>query len=355
MSDQDISASLVEIVQEAASTGNPLAIIGGNTKAFYGRRMREDAREVSLAEHRGIVTYEPSELFITVRAGTPLSVVTAALDAQNQRLPFEPPEFGEASTIGGVVAAGLSGPRRPWHGAVRDALLGVKMINGKGEILRFGGQVMKNVAGYDLSRLMAGSLGTLGILLEVSLKVKPKYPCRQTVMHEVDCATGIQLLRQWSLRALSFTGACHDGEYLYVRVCGGDDSLRAALEVVDGKPIDNGIEFWGSIRDMTHPFFGEGRLWRLSVPPAAPELNLEGKVLIDWGGAQRWLHSDLPGKVIRQRARELGGHATLFRGHDGEEEVFQPLDPVQLKIHQQLKKSLDPRGIFNPGRLYAAL
>lgn len=355
MADQDISAALVETVKNAIAKKEPLGIVGGNTKAFYGRKTAESARPVEMAAHYGIVSYEPSELYITVRAGTRLSEVNAALEAQNQRLPFEPPEFGQASTIGGVVAAGLSGPRRPWHGAVRDAVLGVKIINGKGEVLRFGGEVMKNVAGYDLSRVMAGAMGTLGILLEVSLKVKPRFPYRQTVAHDVDSERGIKLLRQWSLRALSFTGACHDGERLYVRVCGGQDSLRAALEVVDGATIDNGLELWTSIRDLTHPFFTDQRLWRLSVPPAAPALNLEGRELIDWGGAQRWLHSDLPADAIRQRARGLGGQATLFRGHDGSEEVFHPLDSVQLKIHQQFKKSLDPHGIFNPGRLYANL
>lgn len=352
---EDIATDLVEMVKEAAARKTPLSIAGGDTKSFYGRMPPADAKRVEMSAHRGVVSYEPSELYITVRAGTRLSEVNAMLEAENQRLPFEPPELGESSTIGGVVAAGLSGPRRPWHGAVRDAVLGVKIINGRGEVLRFGGEVMKNVAGYDLSRVIAGSMGTLGILLEVSLKVKPRFPCRQTVVHEVDSETGIRLLRQWSLKALSFTGACHDGDHLYVRVCGGEDSLRAALEVVEGTPIDHGLAFWCSIRDMTHPFFAADRLWRISVPPAAQSLQLEGRELVDWGGAQRWLHTDLPAETVRERARALGGHATLFRGHDGREAIFQPLAPALMKIHQRFKQSLDPHGIFNPGRLYPEL
>lgn len=356
MIESDISQQLAERVREAAAEGQALAIRGGGTKDFYGRRVAQGCASLEVAGHTGVVAYEPTELAITVRAGTRLCEVEALLAASGQQLPFEPPGFGEAATIGGAVAAGLSGPRRPYAGAVRDAVLGVKLINGKGEILEFGGRVMKNVAGYDVSRLMAGSLGTLGVLLEVSLKVLPKAPMERTVTHHMSAEDSVERLMAWSQHALAITAACHDGQTLYLRVCGGERSLAATLSMIGGEPLEDSVGFWRSVREHTHPFFqGEGPLWRISAPPASPPLDLGVPTFKDWGGALRWIRADLPAAKVQARAQALGGHATLFRGHDGKGEVFQPLPPAMLALHRSVKRALDPAGIFNPGRMYAGL
>ena len=356
MSEQDLGPQLAERVRHAAAQRTPLRIRGGGTKDFYGRSPNRDCALLDLSGHQGILAFEPTELVLTARAGTPLSRVEQALADAGQRLPFEPPAFGEAATIGGVVAAGLSGPRRPWGGAVRDAVLGVRIINGRGEVLAFGGQVMKNVAGYDVSRLMAGSMGTLGVLLEVSLKVLPKSALETTVTHRLSATESVERLMQWSQKAQAITAACHDGETLYVRACGGERSLQATLELIGGEPLEDSRTFWRSVREHTHPFFlGEAPLWRVSVPPASPPLDLGVPVFKDWGGALRWARGDLDPGMVRQRAAALGGHATLFRGHDGSAEVFQPLPPALLTLHRRIKQAMDPAGIFNPGRIYGEL
>ncbi len=354
--DHDHTERLCEQVREAAAHGQPLEIIGSGSKRFYGRAAPVDAQPLSVAGHSGIVEYHPSELVVTARAGTRLGAVVSLLERAGQRLPFEPPSFGLESTLGGVVAAGLSGPRRPWHGAVRDAVLGVRMINGRGEALRFGGQVMKNVAGYDVSRLMAGSLGTLGVLLEVSLKVRPRAPRSQTVALEVTAKNGLSLARRWIRQCLPVTGVCHDGERMWLRLSGGDQSLDAAMRVVGGESIDDGDAFWRSVCNLTHPFFDTDLpLWRISLPVGTPAPALPGDAFIDWAGALYWLRSGESATSIRARAETLGGHATLFRGHDGQDEVFHPLPAPLLALHRRLKAALDPEGIFNPGRLYQDL
>lgn len=356
MTDNDLSDKLAEQVHRAVDAGTSLCIRGGGTKDFYGRHVAGDCERLDVYGHTGIITYEPTELALTVRAGTRLAAVEQLLADSGQRLPFEPPAFGETATIGGVVAAGLSGPRRPYGGAVRDAVLGVKIINGRGEILEFGGRVMKNVAGYDVSRLMAGSLGTLGVLLEVSLKVLPRAALEKTVMHKVSAVDSVESLMEWSRHALAITAACHDGENLYVRVCGGERSLQATLDIIGGEPLAESRDFWRSVREQTHPFFrGDEPLWRVSVPPASPPLDLGVPTFKDWGGALRWVRGDLPAAEIRDRAQSMGGHATLFRGHDGTGEVFHPLPPALFTLHRNVKRALDPSGIFNPGRMYAEL
>jgi glycolate oxidase FAD binding subunit len=339
-----MEAVLVEQVRQAISHRQPLCIRGGGSKAFYGRTCAGETLDVS--GHRGIVAYEPTELVITARAGTPLSEIEAVLAANNQMLSFEPPHFSSHATLGGMVASGLSGPRRPWGGSVRDAVLGVKLINGRGEVLRLGGQVMKNVAGYDVSRLMVGALGTLGVLLEVSVKVLPRPACERTLVFEN--ATGPlppDLPISASLQV--------DGQR-YLRLSASARCVELAAELMGGADADPAI--WTAVREQTLPFFQTDLpLWRVSLPAAAPDLDIPGSWLIEWGGAQRWLPTDMPANLLRQRVAALGGHATLFRGHYGSGEVFHPLPPAMLALHRRVKHALDPHGLFNPGRMYAEL
>ena len=347
-----MEAELIERVKRAAAARTPLCIRGGGSKAFYGRHC--DGELLDVSGHRGIVSYAPSELVVTARAGTPLAEIEAVLAEKGQLFPFEPSHFGPGATLGGMVAAGLSGPRRPWGGSVRDAVLGVRLINGRGEALRFGGQVMKNVAGYDLSRLMAGALGTLGVLLEVSLKVLPRPAEERTRAFELDAEAAAARQIEWGRLPLSLSGTLYDGERLFVRLCGSTQGVAAGLEALGGEEVTDGP--WRGAREQTLPFFqGDGPLWRLSLPAAVSALNLPGTSLTEWGGALRWLRTDLPADLVRQRAAALGGHATLFRGHDGRGEVFQPLAPALRVLHMQVKQALDPQGIFNPGRMYAGL
>ncbi|MEW6354534.1 MAG: glycolate oxidase subunit GlcE, partial [Pseudomonadota bacterium] len=326
--DADIGKELQERVREAFARRAPLQISGGGSKNFYGRA--PSGAPLQVGAHRGVIHYLPTELVITARAGTPLTEIETLLAEHRQMLPFEPPHFGPNATLGGAVACGLSGPRRPYSGALRDFVLGVKIINGKGDILRFGGQVMKNVAGFDVARLMAGALGTLGVLLEVSLKVLPR-PEQEITLRRPDTAEqALRRMNAWAGQPLPLSAACFDGAHLYVRLSGTEGGLRAAREAIGGDPVPDGASFWEKLREQELRFFSDAaRLWRLSLPPAAPPLHLPGEWFIDWGGAQRWLKNPLPAEVIRATAARLGGHATLFR--DGERlQVFHPLPPALL-------------------------
>ena len=347
MPDFDASEALLEQVKQARENATPLRIQGGNTKAFLGREVAGEILDTRA--HRGIVSYDPTELVISVRAGTPLSELFAALDAAGQMLPCEPPSFGEGATVGGMIAAGLSGPRRPWSGSVRDFVLGTRVISGLGTHLRFGGEVMKNVAGYDLSRLMVGSYGCLGVLTEVSLKVLPKPRQCLSISLDIDCAHALANLAQWGQQPLPISAASHDGQRLYLRLEGGEGSVTAAHQRLGGEPLDSG--YWADLNEQRLDFFNEGLpLWRLSLPNNLGPLDLPGEQLIDWGGAQRWLKSAADN--IQSRALELGGHATCF-SHGISDTPFQPLAPALLRYHRQLKAQLDPQGLFNPGRMYA--
>ncbi|MGF6223005.1 glycolate oxidase subunit GlcE [Pseudomonas sp. YL-218 TE3947] len=349
MPDFDASEALLEQVKQARENATPLRIQGGNTKAFLGREVAGEILDIRA--HCGIVGYDPTELVISVRAGTPLSELFAALGAKGQMLPCEPPSFGEGATVGGMIAAGLSGPRRPWSGSVRDFVLGTRVISGLGTHLRFGGEVMKNVAGYDLSRLMVGSYGCLGVLTEVSLKVLPKPRQCLSISLDIDCARALANLAQWGQQPLPISAACHDGQRLYLRLEGGEGSVTAAHQRLGGDPLDSG--YWADLNEQRLDFFNEGLpLWRLSLPNNLGPLDLPGEQLIDWGGAQRWLKSAADN--IQSRAHELGGHATCF-SHGVSETPFQPLAPALLRYHRQLKAQLDPQGLFNPGRMYAEL
>lgn len=350
----DIATELQEAVRGAAARGTTLRIAGGGTKDFYGRQT--NGQTLDAGKHRGVLAYEPTELVLTARAGTPLAEIEATLAGKGQMLGFEPPHYGKAATLGGTVACGLSGPRRPWSGSARDFVLGAKILNGRGEILRFGGQVMKNVAGFDVSRLMAGALGTLGVLLEVSLKVLPRPEQEQTLAFPLPPAQAIATMNDWSRQPLPLSAAAHVGDTLYIRISGTGSALRAARVRLGGEPLEKGAEFWREINEQQRQFFaGPQPLWRLSLPAATPPLDLPGKWLLDWGGAQRWLRSDAPAADIRRAAEAAGGHATLFRGGDRREEVFHPLAPALKTLHRNLKQAFDPAGILNPGRLYADL
>jgi len=341
-------------IAEAARSGRPLAIRGGASKAFYGGPEQGEAFDVSA--YRGIVAYEPTELVVTARAGTPLVELAAALAEEGQWLAFEPPHFGPAATVGGMLAAGLSGPRRQAVGAVRDFVLGVKVLTGLGEVLSFGGQVMKNVAGYDVARLMAGSLGTLGVVLEVSLKVLPLPVAERSLRFALDEATALARLNQWGGRPLPISAsAWHDG-VLTLRLSGAAAAVAAAQRELAGEALGDadGEAFWHSLREQRHSFFaGDAPLWRLSLP-SATSVQALGPTLIEWGGAQRWLRGGDP-MGIRAAAAKAGGHATLFRGDQALKRsvgVFQPLTAPLARIHRHLKRAFDPQGVFNAGRMY---
>jgi len=348
--------AIQSLVREAAARKRPLRIRGGGTKDFYGGPLQGEP--LDMTGHRGIVSYEPTELVITARAGTPLAEVETALREKGQMLPFEPPHFGPGATLGGCIVAGLSGPRRAYAGAARDFVLGVRILDGKGDDLHFGGQVMKNVAGYDVSRLMAGSLGTLGILLEVSLKVLPVPPADATRRLPCDQARAIRLMNDWAGKPLPISAtAFRDGE-LAVRLSGAKVAVDAAAGKIGGESVDpaQAERFWAGIREQAGPFFaGNAPLWRLSVKSTTPPLQLSGLQLIEWGGALRWLKSDADAESIREAAARAGGHATLFRAADKSAGAFHPLPPALMKLHANLKRAMDPAGILNPGRLYPDL
>jgi len=349
---KDTSKELQETVLDAIADKRPLCVRGGDSKTFYGGTTRGEPLVVT--NHRGITHYAPTELVVTARAGTPLKELERALAKHRQMLPFEPPHFGDNATLGGTIACGLAGPRRPFAGAARDFVLGVKLLNGRGEILRFGGEVMKNVAGYDLSRLMCGALGTLGVLLEVSLKVLPQPAHHVTVREAMPVDHALESMNRLAGTPLPLSAAGHDGEHRCLRLSGAREAVDAARATLGGEVIDDGDGFWEGLREQRHEFFQSGPpLWRIAQAPASRLLDLAGDWFIDWGGAQRWLVSDAPADDIRTAAETVGGHATLFRANGADDvERFHPLPPALKTLHRNLKLALDPQGILNPGRLY---
>lgn len=357
----DIVSGWAERIRAAAADGVPLRISGGGSKAFYGRAIEREVPEVlEVGAYAGIVAYEPTELVVTVRGGTSLAELETALAARDQFLAFEPPHFGAAATVGGMVAAGLSGPRRASAGALRDFVLGVKLLDGRGEVLRFGGEVMKNVAGYDVSRLVAGSLGTLGVVLEVSLKVLPRPVAEATLCFEATEAEAIDRMNRWGGQPLPVSASAWAQGVLRVRLSGAEAAVRAAHARLGGEALEAeaAAAFWRDLREHEDAgLAGDGvlPLWRLSLPGSAAPLKLAGRQTIEWGGALRWLASDAPAAAIRARAAALGGSATLFRGGDRAGEVFAPLTPALMTLHRRLKAAFDPAGILNPGRLHQGL
>ncbi|QNA87953.1 glycolate oxidase subunit GlcE [Massilia sp. Dwa41.01b] len=337
-------------VRAAAAGKRPLRIRGGGSKDWYGGLLQGAILDTRV--HTGIVDYEPTELVITARCGTPLAEIEATLAERNQMLAFEPPHFGEHATFGGAVAAGLSGPRRANIGAVRDFVLGAQLMDGKGEVLKFGGQVMKNVAGYDVSRLLVGSLGTLGLLLEVSVKVLPRAFAETTLQFQMSEIEALRCLNEWGGQPLPISASCWCEGVLALRLSGAR-AVDAAVVSLGGTVLNDADAFWTALREQQHAFFkGDAPLWRLSVPSTTSAIVLGGPQLIEWGGAQRWLRADSAAfDVIRRAAVAAGGHATLFRGGDKSVGVFQPLAPAVARIHARLKDAFDPAHIFNPGRM----
>ena len=342
----------------AAAAGTALRIRGGGSKDWYGQQLAGDILDTR--SHSGIVDYEPTELVITARCGTPLAEIEEALAERRQMLPFEPPHFGDGATIGGVIASGLSGPRRASAGALSDFVLGTVLMDGKGELLTFGGQVMKNVAGYDVSRLLAGSLGTLGLMLQHSIKVLPLAMRETTLRFALDEITALRRLNEWGGQPLPISASCWCDGVLTVRLAGAEAAVEAATRSLGGAVLDQGWHFWRALREQQHAFFdAPGSLWRLSVPSATGAIILKGPQLIEWGGAQRWLKIGPESAAdaamahnIRRAVAATGGHATLFRGGDKALGVFQPLAPGVARIHARLKAAFDPSQVFNPGRMY---
>lgn len=344
-----------ERIVSAARSRTPLRFRGGGTKDWYGQELTGDVLDTR--SYSGIIDYEPTELVITARCGTPLSEIDAALAAHHQVLAFEPPRFCGAATIGGMVAAGLSGPGRQFSGAVRDFVLGADLMDAQGQELHFGGQVMKNVAGYDVSRLLTGSLGTLGLILQVSLKVLPKPFASATRVFEVDQAAAIGLLNEWGGQPLPLSASAWVNNVLTIRLSGAQAAVDAAQKKLGGAELANGDDFWCDLREQHHAFFADTDepLWRISLPSVASPLALDGVQLIEWGGAQRWYRGSENVASIRAAAIAAGGHASLHRGGDKRDGVFHPLAPAVARIHRNLKASFDPSGIFNPGRMYPDL
>lgn len=364
---QSVLTHFAQQIRAAATAAAPLRLRGGGSKDFYGQRLVGEVLDTRVL--RGVISYEPSELVVTVLAGTPLAELEQLLAGQSQCLPFEPPHFGAGATVGGMVAAGLSGPSRAASGAVRDYVLGVQMLSGQGQLLRFGGQVMKNVAGYDVSRLMVGSMGTLGLITEVSLKVLPRPVAEATIRMECEQADALRRLNAWAGRPLPLDASAWlrlDGRgLLHVRLRGAEAAVRAACLALGGESIDDAQaqRFWQSLREQSAAFFARpdhACLWRLSVPDSTGVMPLAGDdALLEWGGALRWVHAGAAqAPALRDAAARLGGHATLFRraadGTAAAAPVFHPLAPVQQQIHRALQQQFDPAGIFGPERMFAA-
>jgi glycolate oxidase FAD binding subunit len=346
-SSTDIQARVIDAVERRA----PLAIIGGGTKHFLGREAQGE--RLPLGDHRGVIDYHPEELVITARAGTLLSELETLLAEHDQMFAFEPPHFGAAATLGGMIAANLSGPRRPYAGAARDFVLGMRIVNGRGEILRFGGEVMKNVAGYDVSRLVTGAMGTLGVILDVSLKVMPRPRETITLVQPSTPRAAVENLCRWATAPLPISASCIEDEHLYVRLSGAASALAKARATIGGEVLEDADTFWLEVREQRRPFFGgEAPLWRVSLPPAAP-LDLPGKQVIEWGGALHWLKTSAPATTVRAAAAERGGHAMLFRSHVRSFEPYHPLPESLMRLHKRIKAAVDPQGILNRGRMYA--
>jgi len=355
----DAVQSFADRVRAAAAAGARLRLCGGGTKDFYGGAL--EGEPLDTRAHAGVVRYDPTELVITARSGTPLAQLEATLVEQNQMLAFEPPHFardGRGATLGGCVAAGLSGPRRVAAGALRDYVLGAVLLDGRARVMRFGGEVMKNVAGYDVARLLAGSLGTLGVLLEVSLKVLPRPVEELSLRLELSQAAAIAQLNAWGGQPLPISASAWCDGQLQLRLSGAAAAVRAARSVIGGEALDRAAAtaFWESVREQTHAFFaGEAPLWRLALPSTAAPLALTAVPFMEWGGALRWIRTQPGDPNPREAAARAGGNATLFRAQDKSMGAFAPLDAVSTRLHRGLKAAFDPSGIFNRGRMYPDL
>ena len=350
MSDHDHSATLLDAVATARADGEKIRIEGAGTKAKLGRAV--EGKTLDVRNHRGVVSFEPTELVITARIGTTIAELDAALAEKGQILPFEPPRFDGSATLGGTLAAGLSGPRRPFAGAARDVVLGVRVITGKGEHLRFGGEVIKNVAGYDVSRLMVGAFGTLGVITEASIKILPTPALTQTVVLETSPEAAIDELESIAGLSIPLSGLAFADGLIRIRLAGTQAGVASASAMLGGEVLADAEAWWTGLRDHSLDFFsGDLPLWRVVVPAATPHLDVHGQWLLDWSGTQRWLRSNADATVIRAAASAVGGHATCYSGHASE--PFHPLTDGIARLHSRLKDAFDPDRIMNVGRMYA--
>ncbi len=349
MGAQDLSVNLQAQVQQALTDCTPLCIIGGNSKAFYGHPSSATT-PLNLSGHCGIMAYEPSELVVRVRAGTPLHVLESALAEQGQMLGFEPPDFSPHASVGGTIACGFSGPRRPFAGSARDVVLGCQLLNGCAEIVAFGGQVIKNVAGFDVSRLMVGALGQLGVLLDISLRVLPRPEAEMTVCYPLsDANAALERMQDWQRQSWPLSALCYTDGMVKARLSGSEAAIRVAVQKLGGDLMLEGEAFWQALREQQLPFFAQNQnLWRIGFPPATRMLALPGDWLLDWGGAQRWLMTVAPASEIHAAAHAQGGHAICFRSPDKSD--WLRLEPALLALHQRLRQAFDPQGVFNPQR-----
>lgn len=349
-----------EVIQQAGHTGGALRIRGSGSKDWYGQELNGSVLDTR-AWH-GIVDYEPTELVVTVKTGTRLAELEQTLAEKGQMLAFEPPHFGPDATVGGMLACGLSGPRRVSVGAVRDFVLGTSIMDGRGQVLNFGGNVMKNVAGYDVSRLLCGSLGILGLILEVSLKVLPVPPSELTLEFELSEEDALRKLNTWGGQALPISASAWHAGCLYVRLSGAEEAVSAARAVLGGDTLDAiaAKRIWDELREQALAFFQVSEqdarpLWRVSVPSAAPVLDLGATPWIEWGGSLRWVRSDMPAEQLRALVHQHGGNASLFRGGASGVPRLDALSPAAMRVHRALKAGFDPHGVFNPGRMYKEL
>lgn len=348
----DLTESLQEQIKDAYYSSRKLNIQGSNSKKFLGHDILDEP--VSVTAHAGIAHYEPTELVITARCGTPLKQIEQTLSEHKQMLAFEPPHFGNQATLGGTIACGLSGPGRVKYGAARDFVLGTRLINGQGDVLHFGGEVMKNVAGYDVSRLQTGAMGTLGLLLEISLKVLPTEDYTHTLVQNLSRDQAFEEMNKYAELPVSAT-AYVDGN-LHLRLSGTENAIKKVTRNIGGDLLENDAQFWLNIREHQHPFFKNlVNLWRISVPPATPPVDLPGQWLIEWNGAQRWLSTDISGQHIRDIIEPLGGHATHYRSDTVKHTIFHPIPEPLMKLHRKIKHAMDPNNILNPGRMYPDL
>ena len=347
--DRDDSARLAMAVATAIRTEQPLLICGRGSKAFLGPS--PIGSMLAVGDHCGVIDYAPDELVLTARAGTPLLELRRLVAEKHQMMPFDPPTFAGDGSLGGAVATGLSGPGRPWYGAVRDAVLGVTLINGRAERLRFGGTVMKNVAGFDVSRLMTGAFGTLGVLLDISVKVMPRPQFEATRRFVLERDAALHSIVAWARLPLPVSATCHVDGALHVRLSGTEQGVRGAVAKLGGQEVHHAQEFWDSLRDQTHPFFRRGPYYRVVLPPAAAYPELDGEWLTEWAGGQRWLRSNAALVQVDAAARALGGYAIRFHASAG----GQPFDAGALKYYRRLKDAFDPKAIFNRGRLFSEI
>ena len=345
-----------ERIVAASKSGAPLEIRGGGTKRFLGNPSKGELLDVGRI--RGIVDHDPSELTVAVHGGTRVAALEAALAESGQMLGFEPPAHDDESTIGGVIACGLSGPRRPALGACRDFMLGVTVIDGTGEILSFGGKVIKNVAGFDVTRLMAGSMGTLGVIVEAVFRVAAKPQCEATCVLELDQADAFFKANEFVGNGMPVTASCWHQGCLSLRLSGSEAGVERFVSKIGGQVVREvkSDSFWQSVRNQDHPFFAPGRsLWKIVTPPMSDSVPVEGDWLVEWHGALRWLSSDVPAAKVKEQAAAAGGAATLFRADPGSADDirrFPELPGKLAELHKRLMDVFDPAGILNPGRMY---